>query len=62
MPLKTVKSQKIEGSLHFPSPLLHKLLSKAVVEAGIKTNGITSRNEASWNSIESATPFGTMPQ
>ena len=23
-----VKSQQIEGSLHFPSPLLHKLLSK----------------------------------
>ena len=38
MPLKTVKSQQIEGSLHVPSPLLHELLSKyAVVEVGIKT-------------------------
>ena len=38
MPLKTIKSQQIEGSLHFSSPLLGKLLSKyAVVEVGIKT-------------------------
>ena len=28
MPLKTVKSQQIEGALHSLSPLLHKLLSK----------------------------------
>ena len=28
IPLKTVKSQQIEGSLHFSSPLLHELLSK----------------------------------
>ena len=39
--LKTVKSQQLEGLLHFPSPLLHVLLSKQgiaeVVEVGIKT-------------------------
>ena len=38
IPLKTEKSQQIEESLHFLSPLIHKLLSKqAVVEVGIKT-------------------------
>ena len=38
LPLKTEKSQQIEESLHFLSPLIHRLLSKqAVAEVGIKT-------------------------
>ena len=37
IPLKTLKSQQTEESLHFPSPLLHKLLPKqAVVEVLIR--------------------------